>query len=876
MGDEIAPLDNRPWIPRPIPRWLIKELNRRRNDTGISYVNGMKSGWDASGEWNQYKGPMTPWVRFCSNGDGKSKFLKSLKGSKNAYDGFVLYGGNGANDTFGLTKNKTILGYETVGEPHIIPMDGGGLNYTISTSGNENSTVPVHLPSPGIVSVDALLQKQLIRSATIKWKCYGYAQLEYLTPYFLTPGITAILEFGWNHFNPKSLLNLSKYETSMFKVLNEADEEVTYMYKADENSLETPNMGLRELWQDGTPLYASNVRISNGMYDIIYGIIDKFEYSTTDGITWDCSTTVSSKHRNFGGVGIQNKNTIEKTDENQKTIEKKQAMTFYEFVEKRLKKIKECVILDKNFFDDLDQNETQLLGDTQFLKNTFYGGKPEDRVFFSRESVYWNKNQMPKDNDWDANDTDSVWVTMGFLIELFNIFITRSSSINSSATKNFKFYEMKSDGKTIIGGHPNLISKDGTILLIPNANAPKYNNGTDYKKNISLSGSKQKSKQEEKDGYDDQVFDKDEELYSEVFKDLTYIQNNKEDLFYYANNVLWQTFKTGKSSGGGNGTWGVARDNLASIINAYRIGGDFNEAEHSFPRYIEDKDVGAIAGYHGYLEDLFVNVNHLISIVKESNTTGDLYKKLLSSLNNAVGGFWDLEVVEGPITLAIVDKKFRPRFSKPVYQFDILSSRNIIKSINFTSTISNMQANQIIASSANNRKKVSEESTSVPLDFIYGDRLFETTNSNNIDQPIIENNTVIKQLQTNSKNPSQFTMTFVNGNKKNKVNLVLPNEGLLIALLNDNDNEKNTNLYGGQQPNFTLELTLQGISGFQTFQCFSVKNFPRPYSDKEVIFQITDIAHTLTRDNWETKIKAGVRPFRTVGEQIYTDGSEII
>ena len=126
--------------------------------------------------------------------------------------------------------------------------------------------------------------------------------------------------------------------------------------------------------------------------------------------------------------------------------------------------------------------------------------------------------------------------------------------------------------------------------------------------------------------------------------------------------------------------------------------------------------------------------------------------------------------------------------------------------------------------------------------------------------------------------------TFINANKTlndndalNVVNLTLPDKSLLAAILNDSDYVNNSNVYGGQQPNFTLEFTLQGISGFRTFQCISFKNFPRPYSDKDVIFQIVDVTHTVSNSNWETRIKAGIRPLRDY-EKIkikYTDGSNL-
>jgi len=106
----------------------------------------------------------------------------------------------------------------------------------------------------------------------------------------------------------------------------------------------------------------------------------------------------------------------------------------------------------------------------------------------------------------------------------------------------------------------------------------------------------------------------------------------------------------------------------------------------------------------------------------------------------------------------------------------------------------------------------------------------------------------------------------------NIVNLVLPNESLLLAIINDMDFEKNLNIYGGQQQNFTVEMTLQGISGLRTFQLFSLKNLPSPYSEREIMCQITDISHNLADGNWTTTIKAGIRSIRGQSITFTTDG----
>ena len=98
----------------------------------------------------------------------------------------------------------------------------------------------------------------------------------------------------------------------------------------------------------------------------------------------------------------------------------------------------------------------------------------------------------------------------------------------------------------------------------------------------------------------------------------------------------------------------------------------------------------------------------------------------------------------------------------------------------------------------------------------------------------------------------------------NIVNLVLPNEALLIAIMNDLDLNNNSNIYGGQQP--------QGISGLRTFQLFSLKNLPSPYSEREIICQIVDVSHKIDSGNWTTVIKAGIRSIKGKKIKVTTDG----
>ena len=913
---EISQLDNKPWIPRPIPNWLMAELTRRKKDFGVDFKSNIpKSNWDLNGNWNEYKGPMAPWVRVCSNGNGQSKFLKPFKSGNTVVNkqngGFVLYGGQGFKDTFGISDNKTIMGYDVYGNPHYVPIDGAGINYTINTGG-DNRPVQPFLPTPGITTVEATIQKELIRNITIRWHCYGFAQLEYLTPYFLTPGISTIVEFGWNHFNEDSLLDLKKEAQREYKVLGTDNKtEVSYVYEEISGGIVTnrlTQLSLKELFKDGTPLYDSNMRISRGMYDVTFGIITNFEFSTNDGIKWDCITTIGSKHRNFSGVSLRNSNTQEDVGNSKAT---NQTMTFPQFVDIRLKKIKNCITNGKNFFDRLDDTEEELKINVD--KSEFYGGNPENRVFFGRSSANPIDSTDPKslsfvgtprEEDWDKKDSPSVWVTMGFLIELFNFFLTRPSGLTDKLSDSFQFYKMN-NSKTIIGAHTNLLSTDGEICLIPNAQAPKYN--------LGLLGVAKSLASDSKNSFMAQSGNKNslsfcnggrqkDEFYKRGTGTITSSYKN------YADAAVYKTFRTliEYDSTTSHQVDGVIRDDLDRIINRFRYNTNpkvsdakpSNKGDHSFPQYksISNPKISA-EGKYGYLEDIFVNTTFVSKTLNESKTSGEFYEKLLQGLNESVNGFWDLKVVEDNGNLQIIDQKMfsiqEMKNDVGIYQFDLSSGTNVIKNLSFTSTISNVQANQVIAASSNNQG-VGENSTSQPLNFTSGDRLFDSKNGKSLS---ILNSSGVKQLQTFGPQPvNSYIMSFsipesttssqvnaptnyginqfnfssdqnqynikTTSQELNIVNLTLPDKALLTAILNDENYVDNTNVYGGQQPNFTLEFTLQGIAGFKTFQVISFKNFPRPYSDQDVLFQIVDVTHVITNSNWETRIKAGIRPIR--------------
>ena len=960
--------DNRPWAPHPIPSWLIKEFTRRQKDIGFEYTAANNTvTWSENGTWQNYKGPMTPWVRLFSNGTGKVAYNSRSP----RRDGFAMYGGQGFAEAFGFynnssgnISNQTILGYDSKGSPHTLDLtnDGNLVSFPNKLI-NDQRTTQKYLPAPGIVSIDAVIQKERIRKVTVNWKCYGFAQLEYMTPYFLTPKISMIVEFGWNHFNPESLLFL----------------------KDEGDNLEK----LKQLFLNtGYLLYDKNIKESYGLYDVTMGIISGFDFSSQDGITFDCKTEIMSKHANYSGVQIKNSANIS-SDQNKSIIQS----SFFEFLEKRLTKLPNCIVQKKSFRDPLDTEEEKAAigSDATFFFNRFPFymetsgstpvAKPEDRIFTGRKSDYGDSDLMQevKEYDWDAKDQKDVWVTMGFVVELANIFFEREISIkykddDEKQKELFSLYNINIDDVKI-GGHPNLISTDGNVLLIPNAESPKFNIGFIYPTTFPNDNDYQK-----------QTDDANPNIFRSSVN--TFTVGKIKDL-EPKNRTLFKIFKTGKQakikkvddqkiepvkgsnirpSGAQSGSasyfensfstnetvgdavsifnfgdakkiyegitsyaseffgtdagqvissaktalppLAVYRDNLDGIINRFRYRSNkVKKGDFAFPQMVDDtNDTGTDAGHWGYLKDLYINKNVIIDVAKSSDTVENFYTNLLNKISTSAANFWDFSVVEEGKHLKIIDKKFINAKKMNIYQFDIGSSNTFIKSINFTAQLSNVAANQVLSSAGSspsnqeNKSPTGEITSNEILNFPYGDRFNPDDPKAKTNRAIDGNLETIKQLQSNpAKGSNSLIMSFktfeaspnyargaaaaggggfvaATPSKEtgfNIVNLVLSSQTLLLGLLNDLDYSNNTNVYGGQQPGFTVEMTLQGISGLRTFQLFSLKNLPSPYSEREILCQIIDVSHKVDAGNWTTVIKAGIRSIRGQTLNFTTDGVNV-
>ena len=122
-------------------------------------------------------------------------------------------------------------------------------------------------PIPGIdsISMSSKGELQSLRKVTINWSCPNLEDLNDLTPYWLTPGISIWLEWGWGQIGKTPIT------TSIKDVVK-----------------------LKEYYLDAGKIYEEIIRLSNGNQDAYIGVITNFSFNQNDDGSWTCTTELTS------------------------------------------------------------------------------------------------------------------------------------------------------------------------------------------------------------------------------------------------------------------------------------------------------------------------------------------------------------------------------------------------------------------------------------------------------------------------------------------------------------------------------------------------------------------------------------------------------
>jgi hypothetical protein len=106
------------------------------------------------------------------------------------------------------------------------------------------------------------------RTAQMSWTCWTWEELDELTPHFLTPGRTVLLEWGWS--------GLGKLQ----------DTQLLPIIKADSSEIDTSEIS--NLQQT----ILQHIIDQKGHYDAMLGLVQTFDWTVRDDGGFDCSTTL--------------------------------------------------------------------------------------------------------------------------------------------------------------------------------------------------------------------------------------------------------------------------------------------------------------------------------------------------------------------------------------------------------------------------------------------------------------------------------------------------------------------------------------------------------------------------------------------------------
>ena len=864
-------------------------MNRRKINRSYNFVAAQKANWnvDSSGNssWSSYRGPMVSWIRLCSNGAGRpSDATLQAPPDKQVFDKqrFVLYSGKGFYQTYGFQPPTTpggspyqVIGYTPgdyenadFGQPHII-------QNSLIKPNDEPVNYPIHVPAPEISKVEVTVQKELYRRAQIEWVCFSWKQLVYMTPYFLVPGITCMVEWGWNHYNIESLVNLGDTGT------------------------------MRSLWDNAYPLYTKNILKSNGNYDVVYGIISNFSWEI-QGNKIICMTEVTSKVRLYAGIAKDNALSV--ADAKNGVFQDLKS-----FINKsdNIKNLKN-IVQTPNVLGNLSAEHSKTKSSTWLdILNPLLSSKdltPEQKgmrfpwvfgIFSGRpKDSYTTKEKFgtPRDSDFDKtvgdDDPDKIWINMGLVVRILNFF----SALPSGANKGNNAFEVDIQN-SVIGAHPNMISCDRRVL-VPNSAAPKFFYGQE--------GKKQNQGKTTKDA----------PYKNQVLRPIP-IQMAKSGMVPNIPNLRLQEVMRQPDNN-------CYRDDLDKVINyniyrnrnANQTGVTFPVNSYAFPadiaadivlpkspRGLEGNQLET--GRSGLLSNIYISFKLLQEAVNDEGVASyvDIYNYILTVLMSSVDYFWDLQMVDVENVLTIADKKFIGKYAldntvdaqgnkhgaETVYSFDYMDADSIIKSLKFKPVLADAQATRVMYGAVNNSgSKYAYLDKNDLLDYQFKDAVINTPEDRKQGDPDSELGQrsdpedelgdllkIVQCINANSDdgtlqmslNPTRLGLSAPPGTPSDApevIKLVMPEppgQQLLRMLFNDDD-EQNNARYCAVQPGIILEMTLQGIGGLRTFQYFTVRNLPEPYSDRNVIFRITDVQQSLEAGNWETTIRAQPMPLR--------------
>ena len=746
---------------------------------------------------------LNAWIRVISavsNSKGNGLVLYS-----NPNIGLFKAAGDNAPDSiYGTTSQAGALGSTWDGTA-VTPNPGVGLR-----------------PSPIIesISVDEGAGN-LSRKAEFSIKCFSKEQMELVTQYYLEPGFTVFIEFGWNTPDGAKGITKSLSATSIgaYQNFKNVDDKRKSSNGHYDNYLGFITGGSVEVSGE---IWTVNVKCT-GFTELpaylVNGDNGGAEQSPEDAQKLIEKTAKENQYGNLSAEADLNKKrwmfAYNALPSNRKTVEIKKLETL---TDDSLRSVPMAQAVNYINFDETVRDEMNAKGDGTMVSRFFgfggakqQSGKPSD-----------DRLEVPAGTELVGSEK---FIRFGALMKIFNTTIAESYKIGGEEVK------LAIDSSNCIcGGYKNIFSTRKDKLFIPNPQTPKF----DF---INAKSS------------------------TEPIKEIPPGEPVDNSVEYGGLSIKFPN----------NGTVSNGNTEFGSIC--YDDGYTTN-----------NMGIEKSANEWGFLDDLYVNFDFASDILSTSNLNAkDAIYQILNGMASAVNDLWNFQIIEKPAPagnkfgvkagspiLSIVDLNFTYKDKgAPPYEFDLIGSNSIFKEASFNMEMSGMKMNQVIGNRLGNQmgtetqpfigKLFSEGNTDLVLKEIR-----KTDNNGGTTQTAgTETEEELKEknyLNFLGKLGSYPKVELQKADIPNGFNI---NEKGYVAVYDDSQLlkiAKNGAEAAELSPLLPIRVsfTINGVSGVKRGDKFKVRGIPDMYYSRG-FFQVLSVKHSLSGMQWDTEIEGGFR-----------------
>jgi len=742
---------------------------------------------------------------------------------------------SGVDDGLILYSNPDFKLFSAAGDSNIPSIYGSsassgaiGVNWANQVIYAENEK-QFGYPKPNITSIeiDEGSGKGLARTASFTITAYTEAQLNQITKYFLEPGFTVFLEWGWN--TEKSLRAYNnqidvKYVTDnqFYKKIKDRRKKTEGNYDSYLGYITGGKIGLSEtFWNIEVNLTGfSELPAFLNISDNFKKDVNDFEY----GLKFDnVENVIDLGRRRFRTMFNQLPST-------RRTLLVKNL---------EFDKVATNVVNFINFDDTVIDKINSITNGSGF-------------IFITETTVQENSSDGNLSGVSLPIGTKLIGEERFIKFELLMKIISQFNSSYNVGENTKVSYSINTD-TTIISAYKNIFSTDKTKLFIPNSQGPNFSllEATKIKQTTQdFISSGEPIDNSVKSAATKILFPYDKAIVDGIVSDI---------------NIKVEYIDDDGDIPGINKdayTWGFLNDLYVNFDFAYNI---LNTPNFSL------KD-----GLYQILNGISSAVNGLWNFqIEEVSSTKD-------------EGVVILKIMDSTLTPKFKENENPSNENNSqIYQFDVYGYNSIFMDASFDMDIGGAMMNQIITTKLQAPTNTSSPSVTGKLFATgYTDKILNKINLDNINTNVIDdsNQAKLDENVDTEKIKQQNLLLFLEkiswypkveleSNSEISADTLLLNvyrtiyddREALTSIKTSNDNTTPTSLDISIPLPVKFSFSMHGISGIKRGDMFSVKGLPNQYSIKNGFFQVTSLKNTIENMIWKTTIEG---EFRTIKSAI--------